>query len=160
DALLLAATADDPTLAHVPAAALARAEEAGIVHVDLAGRIVFAHPLYASAVYASASLVRRRRTHALLAERVRGPEERARHPAPAAGEPDAGLASILDDAADRARARGALDAAAELKEEARRLTPSDDLEARARRELEAAEAHLETGDLRRSIAIVERTVAT
>jgi DNA-binding CsgD family transcriptional regulator len=160
DALLVAATADDPTLELVPAEALARAEEAGIVHVDGAGRITFAHPLYASAVYASASLERRRRAHGLLAQRVRGAEERARHLALAAAEPDAGLAAVLDDAAAQARARGALDAAAELKEEARRLTPPDDAEARVRRELEAAEAHLETGDLGRSIAIVERTVAT
>ena len=58
------------------------------------------------------------------------PEERARHLALGAEGPDAGVAGALEDAARFARWRGAPDAAAELAELARRLTPPDDDEAR------------------------------
>ena len=61
-----------------------------------------------------------------LAGALSDPEERAWHLALSAGGPDAEVAAALEDAALRARARGAPGAAAELWEQARRLTPAAD----------------------------------
>src|SRR5439155_3849227 len=57
-----------------------------------------------------------------------------------------GVAAALDEAARIARARGAPQAAAELSEQALRLTPSLDLEAAHRRRLEAGAAHFDAGN--------------
>src|SRR3954451_10710421 len=78
-ALLTAAALSDPTTALVDEDALRPAEEEDIVTVDVGGHILFRHPLYASAVYGSASRAGRRALHATLAEAVTDPEERARH---------------------------------------------------------------------------------
>src|SRR5205085_2841271 len=59
DALLVAAATSHPTIDHIDSAALAAAERAGIVRIGTAGHIVFAHPLYASAIYASCPPARR-----------------------------------------------------------------------------------------------------
>ena len=85
--------------------------------------VEFVHPLYASAVYASASALRRRDAHRALAEFGDDPEERARHLALAAEAPDARVASEVESAARQARLRGAPDTAAGLMELALRLTP-------------------------------------
>ena len=86
-ALLVAASTSRPTLQLVRAAsglgdrmdsALARAESAGMVHPG-GEAIRFAHPLLASAVYASATSEERRTVHGQLADHVDHPEERARH---------------------------------------------------------------------------------
>src|SRR5439155_21677176 len=124
---------------------LASAERAGVIeHVD--GRIRFTHPLLGSAVYAGASADRKRDLHRQLAAVVPDPEEAARHLALAATGPDPNVARALDDAAHHSRARGAPDAAAELSELARQLTPVEDLEAMRRRSLEAAEYQFDAGD--------------
>ena len=60
---------------------------------------------------------------ARLAELVVDPEERARHLALAAPGPEPAVAEALDTAAWHASARGASDAAADLAELARKLTP-------------------------------------
>ncbi|MGH2922322.1 MAG: LuxR C-terminal-related transcriptional regulator, partial [Gaiellaceae bacterium] len=76
--------------------------------------------------------------HTHLADASSDIEERARHLALATREPDANVASLLDEAAAHARARGAPDAAAELAEQSVRLTPVSDVEARENRVLAAA----------------------
>ena len=65
-------------------------------------------------------------------------EERARHLALASIEPDAEVAAVLDDAAARAHARGAPETAAELAQEAARLTPPADASAAGDREFAVA----------------------
>jgi DNA-binding CsgD family transcriptional regulator len=128
---------------------LLRAVEAGVLAVD-GERIRFVHPLLSSVVYGDASPEARRRLHARLATTVTEPEERARHLALAAAEPDAAVAAALDDAAARARSRGAPDAAAELSERAARLTPSEATPDRLRRLVGAARHLFEAGDTPRA----------
>lgn len=139
------------------AAALERAAAAGIVEVA-DERVRFSHPLLASVVYAEAPPSRRRALHARLAEIVDDPDERARHVALAATGPDPQVAAAVEDAARRARARGAPQAAAELWERARRLTPPDDAEG-WRRAVEAGECHIEAGDPNRARVLLEEVVA-
>ena len=86
-------------------------------------RVRFTHPLIASAVYGSASPERRRQLHERLAAVVSDTEQRARHLALSATEPDEEIAAELERAAQQAAARGAQQAAAELFEAAGRLTP-------------------------------------
>jgi DNA-binding CsgD family transcriptional regulator len=148
-ALLRASALARPDLRAVDADALAPAEDAGLVTVDPSGRITFAHPLFASAVYASAAYTRRRATHADLAEVVQDPEERARHLALSCDGPNEEVAGVVEDAASGARARGASDTAAELCELALRLTPDDSPELEHRR-IALAEQLLFAGDFERA----------
>jgi DNA-binding CsgD family transcriptional regulator len=159
DALLACAALSQPTTSLVDERALAEAEEREIVSIDPEGRVAFLHPLYASAVYGSASRARRRELHARLADSVGDVEERARHLALAATEPDEGIASALDDGAAIARARGAWESAAELVEQAAHLTPADRLEDAHRRGIAAAEHHVHAGDRPRARALLEATLA-
>ena len=85
----------------------------------------FAHPLLASAVYAEIAPVERRIIQRRAAEIADDDEERGRHLALAASEPDPAVAEVLDAAASRAAGRGAPEAAAELALHALRLTPRD-----------------------------------
>ena len=78
------------------------------------------HPLLASSVYQGADEATRRSAHAVLAEFVRDPLERASHLALAAEGPDAEVAASLDQAATVASVRGVPTVAAELGELARR----------------------------------------
>jgi DNA-binding CsgD family transcriptional regulator len=141
------------------AAALEQAEEAGIVELDGA-RIRFAHPLLASAVYSSARAAARLRLHRRLAAAATDPEERARHLALGASEPDEELAAALDEAARVSRARGAPDSAAELGELSARLTPPDDSHSLARRALRAADYCFEAGDTARARELLDLAVAS
>ena len=93
-ALLRAAAAARPDVELVDAAALAPAEDAGIVEVTLDGRVAFTHPLYAGAVYSSSTPPRRREAHRELARSVADPEERARHLALASTGPDEEVAGV------------------------------------------------------------------
>jgi DNA-binding CsgD family transcriptional regulator len=143
---------------HDATAGLAAARAAGIIDVDRASqRVVFAHPLHASIAYAQVPPAGRRDLHARLAAVLDDPEERGRHLALATEHPDARVASALDEAARRARARGAADSAAELWEQARRLTPPQDSDGARRRGIEAAERYFEAGDAERSRALL-RTI--
>jgi DNA-binding NarL/FixJ family response regulator len=157
DELLRAAALARASAQLVDVEALAPAEAAGLVTVAPDGRIDFTHPLFASAVYGSASASDRARTHRALAAVVDDPEERARHLALASDRPDEATAAALEEAARRARARGAPDAAAELAELAIRLTP-DGAEARDPRRLELAEHLLLAGDFRRAETVLEELV--
>ena len=114
------------------------------------GVVRFDHPLLASGVYESAAAGRRRRVHARLAESLVDSEERARHLALAAAGPDESTAEALDRATESVAARGAAEAAAELKELALRMTPPEDEAAVARRRYELAEQLLRRRPVRRA----------
>jgi len=145
-ALAMMAAMPRPATDHLDMAALAAAEQAGIVCVQRDGLVTFTHPLFGSALYSSLPETERRRLHRQLAARVRDTEERARHLALAASEPDAGTADELDRAAAVAGARGATDIAVELKELACQLTPARDRESFLRRTIELADRRYFAGD--------------
>jgi DNA-binding CsgD family transcriptional regulator len=149
-ALLVAAASARPTIFDLSSLALRAAERAAIVTIGQHGRVRFAHPLYASAIYEGATPDERRRVHAILATREDGVEERARHRALASAGPDEEVAALLDEAAARARARGAPDIAAELEERSFSLTPADRPEQAWQRLFAAAEHHFHAGDLERA----------
>ena len=123
-----------------------------VEHVD--GAIRFTHPLLSSALYADLG-ERRTIVHARIAEVVDDPVVRARHLALSRDEPDAEVAAILDEAAVLAADRGASAEAAELAEQALRLTSEADVDVRGRRALTAARAHQAAGEWTRA-----RTIAT
>ena len=132
--LLVIAASSQPTVELVLAvvgsdgshAGLAQAEATGIVE-RADGRLRFSHPLLASTVYLNAAPRERRALHLRLADLVVDPEERARHLALAAEEPDTQVAQALEEAARHARARAAPDAAADLADLARLLTPPEEV---------------------------------
>ncbi len=145
-------------LGRPPGVDLEPAERAGIVELDR-GVIRFAHPLFAAAIYASASTERRRRLHQRLAEVVDDAEHKARHLALAVEGPDERIAAALERAARAVSRRGVATAAAELAEQARELTPSQATAQFRRRGILAAECHRVAGDLRRARALLEEVVA-
>jgi DNA-binding CsgD family transcriptional regulator len=164
EAALVASALSRPTVELVAAAAggrgaaaLEKAAAAGVLEVG-DGRVRFSHPLLASVVYAQTPPARRRELHARLAGIVDDPDEQALHLALAASGPDAEVAATVEDAARRARARGAPQAAADLWDRARMLTPPDDADA-GRRTIEAAECHLEAGDTDRARLLLDEMVA-
>ena len=155
----------DPNVAVVEAAldghfdaGLAEALEARILELDCE-RLRFTHPLLRSAVVARHTPRRRRTLHARLAEVVPSAEERARHLALATAEPDAEVAANLDHAARIAQIRGAPAAAADLAEQAFRLTPPAATDEARRRLLEAAVLHGRAGDADRATALLEGALA-
>ena len=153
-ALLRAAALARPDLRLVEAAALAPAEEAGLVRIAAGDRVEFAHPLFASAVYSSTPLARRREAHRELAAAVADPDEIVRHLALACDGPDDGGGRGARDAARRARARGAPETAAELAQLALRLLPEDDA-ARDELRLEVAGYLSFAGDFQRARRLLE-----
>jgi DNA-binding CsgD family transcriptional regulator len=167
DGLLVVAAAARPTASLVVAAAgsnrastgITRAEEAGILQ-RAGGRIGFTHPLLGSTVYAAATPQARRSVHRRLADLVVDPEERARHLALAASGPHRQVARALEEAGRHARQAGAPDAAAELLELARKLTPPEDGAGLLRRSVEAAEYHFDAGDATRATALLQEAIAT
>jgi DNA-binding CsgD family transcriptional regulator/tetratricopeptide (TPR) repeat protein len=158
EALLEASGLAHPTVELVDEEALVPAEGAKLIAISDDGRVTFRHPIFAAAVYGTASAPLRRRLHRRLAERVTDVEERGRHLALAAEAPDESVARILDLAAARARSRGAPDAAAELAEEACRLTPASEVDALRQRKIEAAEHHFRAGDLGRARELLDGVV--
>ncbi len=136
-ALLIAAASALPTTTLVEAAGGQRsglddADEAGIIELR-GGEIGFTHPLLASTVYTGASSHARREVHARLAHIATGPEERARHLALSIEGPNEDVAAALEQAAQRAEARGAPTAAAELYQLAATITPPETIEPLRRR---------------------------
>jgi len=82
-------------------------------------------------------------------------EERARHLALAAETADEVTAAVLAEAAEHARRRGASDTAALLAEQARLLTPPDQVEDVQRRTIQAAEYQFDAGELRQAWEALE-----
>jgi DNA-binding CsgD family transcriptional regulator len=161
----VAAALSNPTVGLVVAVAergassIDAAVEAQVIESE-ADRIRFTHPLLASGAYSALGPVARRALHARLAEAVDEPEERARHLALAAEGVDAAVAAELEEAAHLARARGAPAVAAELGEQARRLTPPEEVADALRRTMETAGFHFEAGDAARSRALLEEAVGS
>jgi len=165
EALLVASALNPPTLTLVQdAAGDAAAEDigaavgAGVVELE-GDAIRFTHPLLASIHYASTPPRKRQALHQRLANVVRDPEERARHLALAIEGPDEDVATALEKAANRAKGRGALVAAAELMNEALIRTPSSSPPALRRRRLAAAEAHYAAGDRDRALSPLEEELS-
>jgi tetratricopeptide (TPR) repeat protein len=134
------------------------AAAAGVIEID-ADRIRFTHPLLAEGLAAMIGPRRRHTLHRQLAALVSDPEERARHLALATDRPDAEVAQTLDGAARHSRGRGAPDAAGELAELARRLTPPEEVSALRRRGLEAAQYHFDAGDATRATGVLREVIA-
>jgi DNA-binding CsgD family transcriptional regulator len=132
-------------------------EPAALAHVieRKRGTIRFTHPLLSSVLYQDLGDEQRRRVHGRIAELVEDPLLRARHLALSRDTPDAEVARLLDDAAILATERGASAVAAELVEQALRLTPADEYHERHRRALAAGRAHHAAGEWIRA-----RTIAT
>ena len=167
-ALLAASALSAPTIPLIAAAtgrrdervpAIGPAETAGVIEVDL-GAVRFTHPLLASAVYADASPEERRKLHRRLAGIVADSEESARHLAMAAEGPDAEVADALEEAARKARSRGALDDAVTLGEQAWHLTPESAIDDRHRRQVEAGAYHFIAGDTGRTRELAAAAAAT
>ena len=161
-ALLVASALSQPTLALVAEAgdgdaeqALAPALAAHVIELD-GERVRFAHPLLASGVYGAMGSVERRALHRRLAPLVPDGEERARHLAHGAEGPDRDIAAALDLAARQAHMRGALPAAAELSELARRLTPVEDED--HGRTIQAAAYAFEAGDSSRTRTLLDQAL--
>jgi DNA-binding CsgD family transcriptional regulator len=157
-ALLTAvALASRPTVALVRAAvphadveeALTTAEADGLLTVRQ-DRLMFAHPIFASAVTATTPAADLRAMHARLASVLDEPEERARHLALSSLGADPRIAMELDGACKSARGRGAAAAAAELALLAQIYTPEGDTEELTRRRVVAGLLAFEAGDATRS----------
>jgi DNA-binding CsgD family transcriptional regulator len=162
---VLAATAalSHPTLALVTALAggdeaLRPAFAAHVVELD-GERLRFSHPLLAAAAYEALDPLGRRALHRRLAAVVSDEDERARLLALASDGPDAEVAGALERAAARAQERGASAVAAELCEQARRLTPPQEARETDRRAICAARYHWAAGDTEQARAVLEGAVS-
>jgi DNA-binding CsgD family transcriptional regulator len=151
-AMLAIAALSQPTLAMLQAAIpefalsdLESAERAGVI--EIAGdRLRFTHPLLASTHYAGTPASKRRELHRLLATVIDDEEERAQHIALGAEAPDRDLAHSLARAAGLAARRGAHESAAQLLEDAARLTPIDHSEVQSARIVASAEHRFTIGE--------------
>ncbi len=127
--------------------------------VELDGQTIrFTHPLFSSILYRDLGAARLE-VHARIARIVDDPLLRASHLALSMDTPDAGVARELDSAALLAVDRGASAAAAELAEQALRLTPPAAGEDRQRRALAAARAHHAAGEWTRARTIAADLLA-
>ncbi|WBQ03622.1 helix-turn-helix transcriptional regulator [Kribbella sp. CA-293567] len=129
----------------IEAEAAVRAESAGLIEIGAGVR--FRHPLLRSAIYRASSAEDRRRVHGALAEVTdadRDPDRRAWHRAYAVVGPDEAVAAELENAAQRAQARGGVAAAAAFLERAVELTPKPGR--RAERSLAAAGSKFAAGE--------------
>jgi DNA-binding CsgD family transcriptional regulator len=136
-------------------AAAAETDTAGVLEFS-GDSVRFRHPLMRSAVYHGTIDGDRRRAHAALSEAGTSDADRDRrawHRAAATIIPDEELASELQDAAERARARGGYASAAALLRRSAELTPGDGR--RAERKVTLAEAELRAGHAERARELVD-----
>ena len=164
--LVAAAAHAHPTIAVTEAASgvdrdagLAPALEASVVEL-VGDRIRFTHPLLAAAAYELGDRRQKREIHAQLASILDDPEARAWQLCASVEQPDEGVASVLEEAAQHARARGAPRPAALLLDRARELTPADRPDDSLRRATDAAYLHFESGDAQRAEATLRDLTAT
>jgi DNA-binding NarL/FixJ family response regulator len=158
-ALLQCSALARPTAEIVAVGDLEPAVEAGLVTVDADGRIRFAHPLFARAVYSAASLDRRAEVHRWLSERVADRDEQTLHAALASPKRDNRLALRLHQAAERARQKGAPEFAAELEERAAGRTPLGQPDVELERRLRAAGHHVRAGNVERASSLARGVLA-
>ncbi len=130
---LLCRAADAAAETHIATLAAAR-----VLEVD-GDALRFTHPLLGAAVRAECGAEQRRAAHDRLAKATADPVERARHLALAHQGPDETLASMLVNAAEHARRRGAAEVAATLARLAVERTPPTAAPERVERCLAAAE---------------------
>ncbi len=114
------------------------------------GMVRFTHPLLSSVLYGDLDEAERRSIHGRIAAVVDDPVARARHLALSTAGPDADVAAVVERAATLAADRGASASAAELAEQALRLTPGEARDDRRRRALTAARAHHAAGEWTRA----------
>lgn len=140
----------------VDVADLDAAVAAGLVTVD-SRRVAFRHDLVRSGVWAEASPADRRAVHRAVADAVPAGDvdRRAWHLGEATTAPDEDVAALLEEAAQRARARGAHAVASAGLERAASLTPDD--ERRARRRVAAAESAWRAGHAEVALDLLEAT---
>jgi DNA-binding CsgD family transcriptional regulator len=132
--LLLVAAADDTgdvvrvfaaaRAFHTTAEDLEPAERAGLISVD-GGTLTFRHPLVRAAAYHAPPFARRLAAHAALAATCEAPEQADRHAwhrSASVVEPDDEIAAELEQAAERAEARGGHATAASAYERAATLS--------------------------------------
>ena len=141
-------------------ALLLEAERHGFLTVEENLNVRFSHPLTASAVYQRMSPLGRRALHARLAEDAADPDVQARHLALSTDGPDARVAELLEEAADRASRRGAAELAAELARHSLRLTPREDAEGVYRRSVTEIEQLAAAGEPSRALVLADRLVDT
>jgi DNA-binding CsgD family transcriptional regulator len=144
---------DAASVLGVGAPAAAPAESAGLL--TLGPRVRYRHPLIRSAVYGGARPADRRAVHNALATVTDAdvdPDRRAWHLAAAAVGTDEAVATLLEQRAERARARGGHSAEMALLSRSAELTP--DPERAAARQLLAAEAALSVGSPRQAHVLV------
>jgi DNA-binding CsgD family transcriptional regulator len=134
----------------------AEAHELLVVEEDLTVR--FTHPLVGSAVYSMTNPLARRSLHVSLARAATEPDLRARHLALSTDGHDEDVAASLEEAAGRARARGAPDVASDFAGHSVRLTPPDEEEGRRRRALLEIEQLAAAGEVRRALDRSDRLV--
>jgi DNA-binding CsgD family transcriptional regulator len=156
DALLHAALLTEPAVDRLAPSlrdALDPALRAGVVSLR-AGRLSFTHPLLASSLVDLTDAGRLRALHAELAEQAATPEVRARHLALATDAPDERVAAELIRASRVVASRGAPATAAELAEQASRLTPAASRETAATRAIDAGLYAWAAGDAARAEALL------
>jgi hypothetical protein len=122
------------------------------------GAIRFTHPLLSSVLYGDLGDARPD-IHGRIADVVDDPVARARHLALSTIEPDADVAAAVERASTLAADRGASAVAAELAEQALRLTPEEPRDHRQRRVLAAARAHHAAGEWTRARALATGLLA-
>lgn len=160
--LLLLISASDGVVTEIGSAAkcleldfaehLAPLEASGLITLR-GGTIRVRHPLIRSAAYGAAPQSSRSTVHRALADAVTDPTSAAWHRAEAAFMPDEAVATDLERAADRARARGAGAEATAALRRAAMLTP--DLGRRVERLAAAANAARSSGLIEEAIRILQ-----
>ncbi|RMI28975.1 ATP-binding protein [Nocardia stercoris] len=127
---------------------------------EVGGQARFSHPLIRSAAYAAGTAEERRTVNAALADALdpeSEPERRVWHLGAATTGPDEKVATALYDAAERARTRGGVAAAASFLQRAAALTA--DARLRTERTLEAAQAQLDAGRYDTALGLVAEAEA-
>ena len=151
--MIRCSSARPPTLLGIDTTASHPAVEAGLFKIG--ARVEFSHPLVRSAVYRTASIDDRLRTHRALAEATdpdADPDRRAWHRANGTPAPSEQMAEELERSAGRAQARGGAAAGAAFLQRA--VTLTDDPARRGERALAASQASLQAGAFDSALAFL------